>query len=128
MSYQDTVNAEKVRLLRATQALMLEMPEQFSPYETSVPVKGTDSRGCICSFLCLAAGHTSLTPDQIYDEARAVLRPEPIEELFATYEWPSALLDAYLMCDEGSLLAARAGCKVIDYFISTYYSNAETQG
>jgi len=128
MSYTDMLIAEKVKLLRATQALLLEMPEQFCPYETSVPAKGTEFRGCICCYICKAAGHDTLTPDQIYDEVRQRLRPEPVDELFTTDQWPSHLLAEYLSFEEGSLDAAKVACKVIDYFISTYYSNAETKG
>lgn len=118
-------NQEKVKLLRATQKLLLELHTQFSPYETSIPQADSDERGCICCFLCKAAGFERLTPDAVFDEAKARLRDEPVDELFTTDEWPAGLEAKYNSFTEGSFEAAKVGCEVIDAFIKTYYSDVQ---
>ena len=119
-------NIDKVKLLRKTQQLLRDLPEQFSPYETCIPgTKGSDQRGCICSYLCKAYGFESLTQDAIYDEARALLRGEPVDELFNTEDWPEGLEFECSCHPEGSLDAAQVACNVIDNFIKTYYSDVQ---
>lgn len=111
---------EKVALLRRTQRRMLTQAGEYDQYATAIP--SGEEKGCVCCFLVREAGWTDLTADAIYEKARDILVPEPVDELFSTESWPQEFVDRLDASLPGSTEAAQVGVDIIERFIKTYYN------